>query len=344
MVARGGEDRAVPNALWIRLPLVGVVVGAVAVVVMLGLDGSSSTDRERSDADAGDCGAGPSGSTRLSAYEWGDSTWRTASARSEFVRTARTLCLDRVYVDVTAAGAADATQAAALANDVAELVRVSASQGLEVGVVAGDPWWPTEPGRVDAARLLRFVNDLIDDGVDVASLHLDVEPWGLEEWSRSKVELLDAYLRFVAWTERTRVELGLVVPVAYLIPYWFDGGNGEVSRIELDGRTAFPLDHLVATIGPGGSLSVMAYRDRANGLGGIVDLVADEVDQRQVTVLVGVETTDIDPPTATFAGSTTGELLRELAVVAEATGTEEIVVNDVDGLRRLAEQAGSPAD
>lgn len=340
----GRRGQAVPSALWIRLPLVGVVVGAVAVVVVLSLDGSNSADRERTDAGTGGCGTGPSGPTRLAAYEWSDRTWRTASARSEFVRTARTLCLDRVYVDVTAAGSANATQAAALANDVAELVRASASQGLEVGVVAGDPWWPTEPGRVDAARLLRFVHDLIDDGVDVASLHLDVEPWGLEEWSTSRVELLDAYLRFVAWVERTRADLGVQVPVAYLIPYWFDGGNGEVSRIELDGRTEFPLDHLVATIGTGGSLSVMAYRDRARGPGGIVDLVADEFDQRQVTVLVGVETTDIDPPTATFAGSTAGELLRELAVVADATGTEEIVVNDVDGLRRLAEQAGSSAD
>lgn len=333
-----------PSALWIRLPLVGVVVGAVAVVVVMGLDGSNSANRERTGDGTGDCGAGPSGSTRLSAYEWSDRTWRTASARSDLVRTARTLCLDRVYVDVTGAGAADATETAALASDVTALVRASASQGLEVGVVAGDPWWPTEPGRVDAARLLRFVDGLVGDGVDVASLHLDVEPWGLEQWSVSKAELLDGYLRFVAWTERTRVDIGLAVPVAYLIPYWFDGGNGEVSRIELDGRTAFPLDHLVATIGTGGSLSVMAYRDRARGPGGIIELVADEFDQQQVTVLVGVETTDIDPPTATFAGSTTGELLRELAEVADATRTEEIVVNDVDGLRRLADQAGSPAD
>ena len=117
-----------------------------------------------------------------------------------------------------------------------------------------------------------------------------------------------------------------------------------MSAIDIDGRSAVPFDHLAATIGAGGSASVMAYHDRADGDGGIVDLVGHEVGQHRVPVLIGVETTDIDPPTATFASSTLAELRTELASVADATGTEEIVVNDVEGLRRLADQAEASAD
>ena len=61
---------------------------------------------------------------------------------------------------------------------------------------------------LDSARLLRFVDGLIVDGVAIAGLHLDVEPWGLDEWSSSKSALLDGYLRFVAWTERSRGHAG----------------------------------------------------------------------------------------------------------------------------------------
>ena len=197
---------------------------------------------------------------------------------------------------------------------------------------------------MDAARLLRFVDGLVEGGVAISGLHLDVEPWGLDEWASSKSALLDGYLRFVAWMERSRGALDSSVPVAYLVPYWFDGSNGEVSAIDIDGRSAVPFDHLAATIGAGGSASVMAYRDRADGDGGIVDLVGHEVGQHRVPVLIGVETTDIDPPTATFASSTLAELRTELASVADATGTEEIVVNDVEGLRRLADQAEASAD
>ena len=105
------------------------------------------------------------------------------------------------------------------------------------------------------------------------------------------------------------------MPLTYRpVPYWFDGSNGEVSPIEIDGRSAVPFDHLVATLGAGGSVSVMAYRNRADGDGGIVDLVGHEVGQHRVPVMIGVETTDIDPPTATFAGSTLAELRTEARV------------------------------
>ncbi len=316
--------------------------GAVAVAVVATV---AVTFRPWAD-DAPDdgCSIGPDGPTRMSAYEWREVAWRGAEAGRDLVRTAQRLCLDRVYVDVTAAGAAGESAAADLARDVAELSRTAASAGLEVGVVAGDPWWPTDEGRVDVERLLRFVAGLVDEGVAIAGLHLDVEPWGLEAWAGSKDELVEQYLRFVIWTERIRDELVPSVPVAYLVPYWFDGSNGEVSTVEVDGRSAVPFDHLAAGISAGGSLSVMAYRDRAAGEGGIVDLVRHEFGQQQVPVLVGVETTEIDPPTATFAGATLAALLDELDSVAEATGTEEIVVNDVDGLRRLTDPAGTPAD
>ncbi len=310
---------------------VGLLVGIGALMVV-SQEEQASPPRSR-------CGTGFTGSFRLSSYEWRQSAWGDPGARGELIDRARGLCLDRLYVDVTAAGSADAVQLSALGDDLARLVSDAASKELEVGVVAGDPWWFSDAGQADVARLLTFVDGLVDEGVAISSLHLDVEPWGLEEWADSKAELIDAYLRFVSWVEGGRSESGRPLPVVYLIPYWFDGSNGEVSPVDFAGRSAVPFDHLTSLIGDGGSVSVMAYRDRAEGDGGIIDLLRHETGQRQVPVLVGVETADIEPPTATFAGSSPDELQAQLQLVADATATDEIVVNDIVGLGRLADNA-----
>jgi hypothetical protein len=77
--------------------------------------------------------------TRISSYEWRESSWRSESAREELVRTAEELCLGRIYVDITAA-AVVGEDTDLLASDVASLVRLADGRGIEIGVVAGDPW------------------------------------------------------------------------------------------------------------------------------------------------------------------------------------------------------------
>jgi hypothetical protein len=275
-------------------------------------------------------------SVRVSSYEWREETWRSEPAREQLVAMADELCLDRVYVDITAAALATGDDRDRLAADVISLVRSADGRGVEVGAVAGDPWWPSPQGHVDAGRVLDFVAELADDGAGLASLHVDAEPWGLAEWPNLKSELSVAYLEFVEHLEQRRTDLDLTTPVVYLIPYWFDGSNGEAPMTSFAGESLYPFDHLVNIVGDGAAVSVMAYRNRALGEGGIIDLASQELAQKQVPVLVGVETAPIDPATATFAGSDLPTLREQLRLVAEATETEEIVINDFPNLWQLA--------
>ena len=273
---------------------------------------------------------------RVSSYEWRESSWRSESAREDLVSSAEELCLDRLYVDITGSALAVGDERARLASDVSALVRLADARGIEVGAVAGDPWWPSPQGHVDADAVLRFVADLDDDGAGLAGLHIDAEPWGLDEWQENKSELSVAYLEFVDHVEQQRIRSGLATPVVYLIPYWFDGSNGEAPTISFNGEERYPFDHLLNVVDDGAALSVMAYRNRALGEGGIVDLASQETAQQRVPVIIGVETAPIDPPTATFAGADLPTLRNELRLVADRTGTTEIVINDLPSLWRLA--------
>lgn len=275
-------------------------------------------------------------STRVSSYEWRESSWRSEPARQELVRMAEELCLDRVYVDITGAALAVGDERDRLAADVAALVRLADSRGIEVGGVAGDPWWPSPQGHIDAAAVLDFVAELEADDAALAGFHVDAEPWGLPEWADLKTELSVAYLEFVEHLEGRRADRSLATPIVYLIPYWFDGSNGEAPMTSFGGRSAYPFDHLLDVLRDGAAVSVMAYRNRALGEGGIVDLVREELDQQHVPVVVGVETAPIDPPTATFAGSDLETFRDQLRLVSDATETTEIVVNDFPNLWQLA--------
>jgi hypothetical protein len=216
-------------------------------------------------------------------------------------------------------------------------VRLADDRGIEIGGVAGDPWWPSPQGHLDAAAVLDFVADLNDDpDTGLAAMHIDAEPWGLEEWHDAKSELSVAYLEFVEHLEQHRAGLDLATPLVYLIPYWFDGSNGEAPMTSFAGQSMYPFDHLVEVLDDGAAVSVMAYRNRALGEGGIVDLARQELAQQRVPVLIGVETAPIDATTATFAGSDLPTLRDELRLVADQTGTSEIVINDLPNLWRLA--------
>jgi hypothetical protein len=302
-------------------------------MLLVGAVGGFLLSREHRSAASPACD-GPA--ARISSYEWRESAWRTESARSDLVARADALCLDRVYVDITAAAVADGPARQRLAADITALVREAQPRGIEVGAVAGDPWWPSPQGHVDADAVLRFVGELDDAGAGLTGLHVDVEPWGLAEWPERKSELSVAYLEFVEHVEARRDEIDLATPVTYLIPYWFDGSNGEAPRISFAGESQYPFDHLVNTLHDGAALSVMAYRDRALGEGGIVDLARHEFTQERVPVLIGVETAPIEPATATFAAADLSTLRDQLRMVADQTGTSEIVINDLPNLWQLA--------
>jgi hypothetical protein len=282
------------------------------------------------------CGLDLGDSVRLSSYEWRESSWRTPEARSELVEAALELCLDRVYVDLTGAATAEGDEASSLVSDVVELSALAEAEGIEIGALAGDPWWPSPQGHVDTDRVLQFVLDLNAHADLIAGLHLDVEPWGLEEWSDSRESLVMSYLRFVSHVEERRTDVGLDTPIAYLVPYWFDGSNGEAPLVTFAGRSEFPYEHVATILRNDASLAVMAYRRQALGAGGIVELVSQELERMTPPVIIAVETAPIDPPSATFAGLDLEVLADELTTVIDRTGVSEIVINDLQYLGKLS--------
>ncbi len=284
------------------------------------------------------------GGQPTSVYEWREDAWRSPKAQRDLVDAAVQLCVSTVHVDLTAAAVADVGERQDLIDDLLALVAMAERSDIRIAGLAGDPWWPTPEGLVDASAVLDLVADVnlrLAPGTSVDSLHIDAEPWSLTEWSSRREQWSIDFVSFIEHVVAHRDRLpGEKVQLAFLVPYWFDGTNGEAPLIEIDGRTASPFAHLVDADHGGVSYVVMAYRDRALGEGGIVDLIADEM-ASDVPIVLAIETVGVEPASITFADDGFELLDVQLRLVHEAQEAggrplSGVVINDLAGLRQLA--------
>lgn len=273
------------------------------------------------------------GGASLSAYEWRLTAWDTPDAAADLITAAEELCLAYVHVDVT--GLAVEELQAEVEASLAHLLEAAEQSPVEIGALAGDPWWGSTDGLRDASLVLARLDAVNANAAEpIASVHLDVEPWGLDEWSTSKESLTRSYIDFVAAIIDEAQTLEPALDLSFLVPFWFDGTSDEAPQVEVDGVTAFPFQQLQNT--GDASWIVMAYRDRVSGEGGVIDLVADE---RTISEAVGlaVETAPVDPASITFADDSLASLDTALSELwAADLGLVEIVINDMEHLRTLA--------
>ena len=281
------------------------------------------------------------GDAVIAAYEWRSDQWRDVAEYGQSIAELGRRCVGRVYVDVTGAVGATPDQRDAWIVDLRTLAVMAGEMEVEVGVVAGDPWWFTTEGLADAKQVVELVADVERQALDadepgLVGLHFDVEPWGLRaEWAADPAGLAIAWLEMIEQTQTHAERVELQTPCSWLISPWFDGSLPELPALYYDGLSDTALNHAWRLVAPEHALVVMAYRDGAVGPNGIIAIAESEMQVSGGDMSIAIETVAVEPATITFAGSSWPSVLAEVGDVADASGTSEIVVNDVAGLLLL---------
>jgi hypothetical protein len=165
--------------------------------------------------------------------------------------------------------------------------------------MGGDPSW-----AADSARWLAWVDEVVaHDGFD--GVVFDVEPYLHWMWSTKQNRLIRTYLRGLDQAVHRAGDL----PVLAAVPFWFD--EIEYRRQPLVERVVSATDGIV----------VMAYRDHAEGVDGIIDLAATEAALAASlgrTFVIGVETGPVGLDKVSFAEEGSLAMETELAVVTAA--------------------------
>ena len=172
--------------------------------------------------------------------------------------------------------------------------------GLEVHAMAGDPAWAKQSGSWTA-----WVDEVVTHG-GFDGLVFDVEPYLHGDWNTKKQNrLIRSYLAGLDQASGRAGDL----PVLAAVPFWFD--EIRVKRNTLVEKVLATTDGIV----------VMAYRDHAEGVDGIIDLSATEASLAASMgreFVIGVETGLVSPDKVTFAEEGEQFMENELAKVESA--------------------------
>jgi len=199
------------------------------------------------------------------------------------------------------------------------------TRGLRVWAVAGDTSWAQSPNA-----WVGWTDEVVSFGL-FDGIVADVEPYLLSDWSntRKRSRLISSYLKNLAAAQQAAGSTEMLVAV----PFWWDAAEYQTKGQTLVERVLAAADGVV----------VMAYRDHADGVDGIIDLAGFEVgrgSQMSKRVVVGVETGPASSDKVTFweegAGAMAAELTKVEATFAGDTGYGGVAIHHYGSYSALA--------
>ncbi len=190
------------------------------------------------------------------------------------------------------------------------------ARGLRVWAVAGDASWAK-----NRSAWVDWTNEVVGFG-RFDGIVADVEPYLLADWSnsRKRSRLISSYLKNLKAATAAAGSTEMLVAV----PFWWDLDEYQTKGKTLVEQTLAATDGVV----------VMAYRDHADGVDGIVDLAGFEValgSQMSKRVVVGVETGAASLDKVTFyeegAAAMATELVKVEAAFTGASGYGGVAIH-----------------
>ena len=182
------------------------------------------------------------------------------------------------------------------------------------------------------------------DGVNV-----DIEPYISPDFKTDYPSLQIQYLDGLQKMIERRNAAGINLPFGPAIPKWFDSSD-TAKDITWNGSTKWLSEHIQDI---SDYISIMDYRDTAEGSAGIIAGAQGEIDYAQKigkpnSVVIGVETLDIansgDPSTITFREEGRTYMEQELDKVYSVFGDSEyfggIALHHYDSIRTLPSSWG----
>ena len=194
---------------------------------------------------------------------------------------------------------------------LAAFVRAAHARNLQVEALDGDSEFALTAHHAEALGILRkslAYNAAAASGDRLDGFQWDTEPYTLPAFNagpQAQRALFEQYLDSMTQM-RDAVAQTPNLRLSICIPWFFDGAE---TAIGWNGATKAPAFHLLDLLAslPSGELVLMAYRDKALGPNGTIEISRGEIEYAaknapDVKVWIGQETLDVtgDPPSITF--------------------------------------------
>ncbi|MCA0982855.1 amidase [Halobacillus yeomjeoni] len=165
-------------------------------------------------------------------------------------------------------------------------IRDADSRNMKVHALDGSPIWVASEGDEEASLFFNWLGNYqneVSDSEKFKGIHLDVEPYLHAGWRENYDRTVSSYQSFIMTAGKQADILG--IPLEVDIPFWFDKknykndfGSGVLSE--------WVMEHTDA-------VTIMAYRDKAEGSNGIIKVVRSEIEYAEKLkkpITIAVET------------------------------------------------------
>ncbi|SLK09579.1 hypothetical protein SAMN06272722_106126 [Paenibacillus sp. RU5A] len=192
-------------------------------------------------------------------------------------------------------------------------VKRAQAQGIEVHAMGGHPIWGKKENRPRIQRLIDYVknyNAESEPDERFKGIHLDIEPYTLPEWENDRDTLLTEWASNIAYFhEETKKDSDLETSADLAV--WLD-------TFPLPGRDMSVSEYMITTLD---HISLMAFRNIAEGSNGIADVVSQEMkiaDRLGKPLLISVELKEnFEGRHISFYDKGAAEMERQLALLPD---------------------------
>lgn len=169
-----------------------------------------------------------------------------------------------------------------------QFIRNASALGIRVYALDGAPDWALSDKPVRTLfNWLTTYQAGSQQAEQFSGVHLDIEPYILPDWTTNKSRVINQYQQRITFAASQATTLGL--PFGIDIPFWFH----EHSYSNKQGKGNLS-DWLIRNTD---EVTIMAYRNTAEGPNGIIAVASPEIAQAQAAgkpIRIGVETVPSD--------------------------------------------------
>ncbi|WP_028549853.1 hypothetical protein [Paenibacillus sp. UNC451MF] len=194
--------------------------------------------------------------------------------------------------------------------------RKAGALGIKVFLLDGDPGWVYPENRARLDQMLGWLqsyNAAAADNEKFSGVHFDIEPYNLTDWNTANRQvLIERWMDTVDYIANQREHLpGMEWGADF--PFWLDD-------IKITSENGCPtlFRWMMERFD---RATLMAYRDRTNGAGGILEIVEHEIDTAKTLgkkVIVGVETNDTGQSYTTFYAKDESIMRKQLEMLTQS--------------------------
>lgn len=241
------------------------------------------------------------------------------------------------------------------AEALGNFLETAHANNLRIEALDGDPSFTLANKHADALKRLQLAIDY-NKSAPVArrldGFQWDIEPYVLPEFKDETQHgrIVGEFLEIIEKTrDMVKAELDIASAsgfwLGFALPFWMDGERQTVTWKGQTRPATFHALHILNSL-PNSYVAFMAYRDKADGTGGTIAVVKDEVDYAiqhtpHVKIVVGQETGAVknDPPSITFYEEGEGPLETALTQINEAYANSPVyggvAIHHLDSYRDL---------